>query len=47
MNAGSIPLTIREKVETEIIRMVAICVIEQVDFSEWTSPIIPNGRLLS
>ena len=49
MKARSVPLTIREKVETEHDRMVVISVIKQVNFSEWASPIVQvlerNGQV--
>ena len=41
MKARSVPLTIREKVEAELERMVATSVINPVCFSEWASPIVP------
>ena len=49
MKARSVPLTIREKVEVELERMVATSVIKPVCFSEWASPIVPvlkrNGQV--
>ena len=49
MKARSVPLTIREKVEVELERMVATSVIKPVCFSEWASPIAPvlkrNGQV--
>ena len=49
MKARSVPLTIREKVEAELERMVATSVIKPVCFSEWTSSIVPvlkrNGQV--
>ena len=48
MKARSVPLTIREKVEAELERMVATSVIKPVCFSERASPIVPvlkrNGQ---
>ena len=41
MKARYLPLTIREKVEAELERMVATSVIKPVCFSEWASPIVP------
>ena len=41
MKARSVPLTIREKVETELERMVATSVIKSVCFSEGASRIVP------
>ena len=49
MKARFVPLTIREKVEAELERMVATSVIKPVCFSEWVSPIVPilkkNGQV--
>ena len=49
MKARSVPLTIREKVEAELERMVATSIIKPVCFSEWASPIVPilkrNGQV--
>ena len=49
MKIRSVPLTIREKVEAELERMVATSVIKPVCFSEWASPIVPvlkrNGQV--
>ena len=49
MKARSVPLTIRDKVETELDQKVAISVIKPVNFSEWASPIVPvlkrNGQV--
>ena len=49
MNARSVPLTIRVKVETEHDRMLATSVIQPVSFSKWVSPIVSvlkrNGQV--
>ena len=41
MKARSVPLTIREKVEAKLERMVVTSVIKPVCFSEWAFPIVP------
>ena len=41
MKAQSVPLMIREIMETELDRIVATSVIKQDYFSEWASPIVP------
>ena len=41
MKARSVTLTIREKVEAELERIVATSVIKSVCFSEWASLIVP------
>ena len=49
MDDRSVPLTIREKLEAELERMVATSVIKPVCFSEWALPIVPvlkgNGQV--
>ncbi|XP_065361993.1 uncharacterized protein LOC135955568 [Calliphora vicina] len=36
-----VPLTIREKVETEIDKLLSMGVLEPVDYSDWGTPIVP------
>ena len=39
--ARSVPLALREKIETELDRLQAQGIIEPVQFSEWAAPIVP------